>query len=249
MISVALPFIEEKMKVCDTTKDLKLVSVCFITVYQLVQESLAKAYAELVTDLLNRNVINSNTSIATIIKILRAFYTVRGTHKYAVNPIRRILNLVEHSTQMNEFTAASEVSFFWIRISLDFLTEPSSLAIQLEEKACRLLETVDVDNPACLSLLSCITRNTSKERRKRVEHCLMEVLQQDDVYDPEFSLELIFSTVRRMKLFNLKLMTAFWEANLKYANLNQNNPDHLSKMCKYYLSLMLGNFRLFFYFF
>ena len=115
MISAALPMIELKMKQCETTQDIKFLSVCFITIEQFVDDRLAKSFTQLVTCLLDKNVINLDTSISVIIKILRTFIQApHTTYQYSSEPIRRILSLLESSSQMNDFTTHSGISIYVI---------------------------------------------------------------------------------------------------------------------------------------
>ena len=236
--------IELKMKQCETTQDIKFLSACFITVEQFVDDRLANSFTQLVTNLLDNNVINSDTSISVIIKILRTFIQApHTTYQYSSEPIRRILSLLEHSPQMNDFTTHSGISIYWIKRSIDLLGEPTNLTLWMEEKACRMLERVDIEHyPTYITLLACITKYTSRKRKDRVEECLLEILQQDSLHDPEFSLKVIFMTLRQLQSSDPKLIDAFWVAVLKHTTSNPYNSPHLiTKVCNWYL---LFNFNL-----
>lgn len=247
MITAALPLIELKMKQCETTQDIKFLSVCFITIEQFVDDHLSKSFTQLVTDLLDSNVINLETSISVIIKILRTFIQApHTTYQFSSEPIRRILTLLECSSQMNDFTTYSGISIYWVKRAIDLLGEPTNLTLWMEEKACRMLERVDIDHyPTYISLLACITKNASRERKNHVEHCLWEILQQDSLHDPDFSLKVIFMTLRQLQSSDPKLTDAFWAAALKHASNPCNSAHSITRICNWYLlfNFNLGKFQ------
>ena len=197
-----MPSVESFIQKCETAEDMMLISNCLIALDSLVDDSLAEMFYQQVRKLLNSNVISSETSSGALIRILRAsVVTSLYVTKECSDTIRHLLYVVEHSPLLA--VSYPDIPIYWVKRAYERIREPYGVAKRMENLACSWLENVNIDLNH-LTMLSCITRYGSADRRKRIEQCLLEIL--NHMQEPElfkYYLKTVYHIIRQLNMLIL----------------------------------------------
>ena len=209
ILPAALPAFHAHVDRCTTLDDFKVLSLCFIAIAPVIDKvgPTAQAFVERITQLLDTDVLNRNTPLTVLVRVLRSLYQVAKSNPASSSASMRILYLLQESPQMDELD--SVVYFNAIRKSWEAVSEPIGLVRKMEDLTCRLLETMDI-RVEHIDLLNHVSHSTSNDRKKELERRVMHVLKTEETKTLEPYLKQIFRIIRASKMSELTLVDSFW---------------------------------------
>lgn len=223
ILPAALPAFHDQIDNCHSLCDYEMLSVCFTALAPMVDKvgPTAKTFIDRITYLLDKNILNQETPLSTLVRVLKALYQVAKNNSASSSASVRILYILQDSTELTE--QSSIVHYDAIRRSWEAVSEPIGLVRKMENVACRWLEKLDIQIEH-LDLLNHVSHSTSSDHKQQLERHLMRVMKigQEIPLKPYF--KQMFRIIRASKISDLKLVDTYWQLVLNSLERCHNNP-------------------------
>lgn len=220
----ALPALERHIEACQNTEDLKPLSLCFSIIAPLVDNlgGTAQSYVKKISDLIEKGVINSETPVSSLVKILNGLYIIAKGNPTSSATSLKILHLLADSKELEK--TSSGIYFNMIRKSWEAIGEPIELIRRVEVLACRWLEEVDI-RIHHLDILNHVSYFASNDRKRRLEFHLLRIMKDEPPNNLEPYLRQIFRIIRSSKISDPEIVDTFWQIILECLKLRSTQNE------------------------
>ena len=209
-IAASLPVVDAHLDQSRTLDDAKLLSICLLANQHLITGHLAAKYNSMLQRLLDEGVLNKDSPVRVLTKILTALKLCLNHAPVAATSIR-LLELVSEAAEFDTFTVSS------VNKSLATFFEPVQLTNRTEALACQWLDS-DAVGAEHLEFLSSISQYAPAKRRVQLELLLTKILlANENAAELEPYFYSMFAIIRRMKISSTKFIDLFWNSVIKCA--------------------------------
>ncbi|XP_076041019.1 FAST kinase domain-containing protein 1, mitochondrial-like [Oratosquilla oratoria] len=189
---------------CRTKDELKLITICLLSMKKLVSDTVLSEYSTLVTKFLSEGVLDG-TEPKYELKILKFFNHNEWSSKN--NYLVRALIL----TLLDKVGTLSPTQIVYLNSHFQSNLEPREILKKIQEHAARHIE--EVKNPEIKAdLLLCLAPFSSHGMRSNFEELVAEIL---DGSRSQFYMSVIFKTLRFLKTSNTRLCNTFWNTAME----------------------------------
>lgn len=226
ILPLALPALHRHIKTYQNA-DFKPLAICFSIIAPIVDSvgEISHDYVTKVSNLIEAGVLNSETPVSCLVKILNGLYVVAKGNGTSADATLKVLHLLLESAELDN--PKNGIHFNMIRKSWEAIGEPIGLIRRVESLACRWLEDIDI-RIQHLDILNHVSYFASNDRKRRLEFHLLRLLKDEAPEDLEPYLRQIFRIIRSSKISDSEVVDYFWQIILECLNSRSaQNEEHL----------------------